>query len=215
MDAPAPWNLSGRGFILMYRFPATFIRNSCFLPDDWKEQKWSGLGYVMLVDYEDSPVGPYHELLFIPGKSRFGGSKHSMITKIYVDSASSMDNGRANWGIPKELAEFNWTEENRKHTVQIGGADPWFEIVLEQGSIPIPIDTRLIPINLYQELDNRKFLVSPAGKGTGRFTLVKNIYVDPLFFPGIDEFEPLVAFFVEPFKMTFPLAKTEPVDGYQ
>ncbi len=214
MESPAPWTLSGRGFILMYRFPETFIRESGFLPDEWKESKWSGLGYVMLVDYENSPVGPYHELLFIPGKSRFEGSKLSTISKIYVDSVDSMINGRNNWGIPKELTNFTWTREDRKHIIQIGSYEPWMEIVLEHGSLPIPVDTRLIPINLIQELDNRKFRVSPAGKGTGHFTMIKEISVNPDFFPGIDELEPIVAFYVDPFQMTFPAAKIEPIDGY-
>lgn len=74
MDTPAPWSLSGRRFILMYRFPEAFIRESCFLPDEWKDLKWSGLGYVMLIEYQDSPVGPYCELLIIPGKARLGVS---------------------------------------------------------------------------------------------------------------------------------------------
>ena len=75
MDAAAPWHLTGRGFILMYRFQDSFIRENCFLPEEWKETKWSGMGYVMLVDYQDTPVGPYKELLVIPGKSRLGGSR--------------------------------------------------------------------------------------------------------------------------------------------
>ncbi|TSA38853.1 MAG: hypothetical protein D4R64_01595 [Porphyromonadaceae bacterium] len=213
MDAKAPWNLSGRGFILMYRFPQEFIRESCFLPDEWKDLKWSGLGYVMLVDYEDSPVGPYHELLFIPGKTRLGGSKLGTITKIYVDSIDSMVNGRNNWGIPKELTDFKWTQEGRQHLIQVGSLMPWLEIVLEPGSIPFPIDTRFLPIHLQQELDNQKFRVSPSGKGTGHFTLIKGITVDPLFFPGIDILEPLVTIYADPFRMTFPVAEIEPKNG--
>jgi hypothetical protein len=180
MEAPAPWSLTGRGFILMYRFPQAFIRECCFLPDEWKTMKWSGLGYVMIVDYQDSPVGPYSELLIIPGKTRLDGTKLSTISKIYVDSAESMVNGRRNWGIPKELTDFEWTVESRKHTIKVGSFRPWFEIVLEHGSIPIPIDTRLLPIHLYQNTDSRNYRVSPTGKGTGRFSMIKSIEVDPL-----------------------------------
>jgi hypothetical protein len=213
MDTPAPWTLSGRGFILTYHFPAAFIRESSFLPDKWKELKWSGFGFVMLIDYEVSPVGPYHELLFIPGKTSIGESKLATISKIYVDSVSSMENGRKNWGIPKELAEFNWTQEDRRHRIQVGNGTSSLEIVLESGSIPFPVNTRLMPIHLFQELDGKKFRVSPSGKGTGHFTLIKDINVDPQFFPGLHLVEPSVAIYIEPFHMTFPVAEIEPVDG--
>jgi hypothetical protein len=211
MDAPAPWTLNGRGFILMYRFPEAFIQKSSFLPDEWMALKWSGLGYVILFDCEDSPIGPYRELLFIPGKTTFGDAKLGTISKIYVDSIDSMINGRDNWGIPKELTEFEWKQEGRKHEIKVGNFIPWLEITLEHGSIPVPIDTRLIPIHLYQELNNQIFKVSPIGKGTGRFSMIKSINVDPLYFPKIDDLEPIVAFFVEPFQMTYPVAKIEEI----
>lgn len=213
MDTPAPWSLSGRGFIMMYRFPAEFVSNSCFLPDEWKEMKWSGLGYVMLVDYQVSPVGPYKELLIIPGKSRFDGNRLATISKIYVDSIDSMMNGRDNWGIPKELSDFTWTTEDRSHIITVGGTDPWFEIVIETGSLPIPIDTRLIPIKLYQEYNNQTYRTLPTGKGTGHFSLIKEIRVNSSFFPDIDELEPLVSFYVDPFTMNFPAAKIEKINA--
>jgi hypothetical protein len=39
--------------------------------------------------------------------------------------------------------------------------------------------------------------------------MIKSIEVDPLYFPGIDELEPLVAFYIDPFQMTFPIAQTD------
>ncbi len=215
MDAAAPWHLTGRGFILMYRFQTSFIRESCFIPDEWKDSKWSGMGFVMLVDYQDSPVGPYHELLVIPGKTRFEGSRLGTISKIYVDSTDSMVNGRKNWGIPKELAEFKWDQENRLHTITIGGKNPWMVIALEPGRVPFPVDTRLLPINLYQESDGKIFRVSPRGKGTGHFTLIKGIDVNPDFFPDLDLVEPLVAIYVDPFRLTFPVPEIENILGNQ
>lgn len=214
MNTPAPWSLSGRGFILMYRFPEEFVRESCFLPEEWKILKWSGIGYVMVVDYQDSPVGPYHELLVIPGKANFAGKKLRTISKIYVDSFDSMYDGRSNWGIPKELTDFKWTEKDRRHLIQIGSFSPWLEMRMETGGLRFPITTRMLPIYLYQELDGRKYRFSPIGKGTGRFSLVKDIKVDPLYFPELNLLEPLVAIYVNPFRMTFPVAQIEDSDGY-
>jgi len=215
MQTPAPWTLSGRGFILIYRFPEEFIRDSCFLPEEWKILKWSGFGYVMLVDYQNSPVGPYHELLIIPGKARLGGTTPRTISKIYVDSVDSMYDGRSNWGIPKELTDFKWTAKDRRHLIQIGSYSPWMEIRLEVGGIPFPFSTRMLPLHLYQELDGQIFRVSPSGKGTGRFSLVKDIKVDPLYFPELNLLEPLVSIYVDPFRMKFPVANTERIDGYR
>lgn len=214
MDTPAPWNLTGRGFILLYRFPEDFIRNSCFLPEEWKILKWSGLGYVMLIDYKDSPVGPYKELLIIPGKARIGETRVHTISKIYVDSVSSMLDGRSNWGIPKELTDFKWVEKQRRHLIHVGSFTPWLEIRMEVGGIPFPINTKLLPIHLYQELNGQKYRVSPSGKGSGRFSLVKEVKVDPFYFPELNLLEPLVSIYVDPFRMTFPEAETEAGDGY-
>jgi len=209
MNTPAPWNLTGRGFILTYRFPEEFVRESSFLPDEWKEKKWTGKGFVMLADYWTSPVGPYKELLFIPGRSHFDGERLYTISKIFVDTLDSMENGRNNWGIPKELADFQWTKEERVHNIRVGGASSWFEIELETGSIPFPVHSRFQPIHLYQEMGNKKFQVSPIAKGTGHFAMIKGIKSDALYFPDLDLVEPTVALYVDPFRMVFPEGKMQ------
>ena len=213
MATPAPWKLTGRGFILVYRFPKKFVRESCFIAGDWKHLKWSGFGYVMIVDYQDSPVGRYHEFLVIPGKARFAGARRNNISKIYVDSVDSMVNGRHNWGITKELADFTWSEKEGRHLIRIGGGTNWFEIVLEAGRISFPFDTRLLPINLFQEVEGQKFEVSPVAKGRGHFGQLKEIKVDPLYFPEVNLLRPLIVIYVNPFEMIFPVAAIESFYG--
>jgi hypothetical protein len=195
----------------MYRFPEEFIRTSSFLPDEWKDLKWSGLGYVMIVDYHDTPVGPYKELLIIPGKAHFGEYRLGTISKIYVDSIDSMNNGRANWGIPKELTDFKWNQEGKEHSIEMGSFGPWMIVTLEPGSVPFPIDTRFMPIHLYQELDGKSFRVNLKGKGTGHFSLIKDLQVDPLFFPDLNKIEPIVSIYVDPFRVTYPAADMTPL----
>ncbi|CAE7226416.1 unnamed protein product [Rhizoctonia solani] len=74
-----------------------------------------GLGTIQLIRYHSSPVGPYDELLYVPGQMNFkaGGSSLSglSITRIYVSSFASVVNGRRNWNIPKRLARFEFTPE--------------------------------------------------------------------------------------------------------
>lgn len=71
-----------------------------------------GVGIVMIVSYSDCPVGGYDEfLIMVPFKnpSLLGEILPCYrITIIYVSSEASLRNGRRNWGIRKELADFDW-----------------------------------------------------------------------------------------------------------
>jgi hypothetical protein len=117
--ACAPWKLTGNGYILLYRFTKAFVAEHGFLADFQKEKFVSGWGAVMLVDYQSSPVGPYHELLFIPGLFSFNKKKVFSISKIYVSTQSSVVNGIENWGIPKEFAEFHWGKKQISDRIAI------------------------------------------------------------------------------------------------
>jgi len=120
--APAPWSLTGRGFVLLYYFPAAFNQQFGFMADYQQAGYKGGLGAVMLVDYNSSDVGPYYELLFIPGLFYLGGKLTFSISKIYVSSYDSLWNGRENWAIPKELAQFKVSELPNGSFVFGGGA---------------------------------------------------------------------------------------------
>ena len=71
---PAPWNLHGKGYIFLYKFKKDFVAQSGNVPAFLDGAFVGGFGSMMLVDYEESNAGPYGELLFIPGKFRFGGA---------------------------------------------------------------------------------------------------------------------------------------------
>mmetsp|Transcript_5735 Transcript_5735/g.9565 ORF Transcript_5735/g.9565 Transcript_5735/m.9565 type:complete len:143 (+) Transcript_5735:478-906(+) len=72
---------------------------------DQKDFLYSGFGAVMLVRYSDFPVGPYDELLLIPGAFEPKGTARKpfladrLVTRIYVSSIASVKQGRKNWGI--------------------------------------------------------------------------------------------------------------------
>lgn len=75
-----------------------------------------GLGTIQLIRYHSSPVGPYDELLYIPGNMTYKVGASSVsglgITRIYVSTVESIVNGRRNWNIPKQLARFTFTPED-------------------------------------------------------------------------------------------------------
>ncbi|WIA22839.1 hypothetical protein OEZ86_009787 [Tetradesmus obliquus] len=91
--------------------------------------KWpffGGPGYLIAIKFADSPIGAYNEIFFIPGMYK---PKCSLIScfsvqRIWVDSLASKHAGRSIWGIPKEMATFNWTESAP------GAKNSWTSLVL-------------------------------------------------------------------------------------
>jgi len=168
-----------------------------------------GFGTVMLVDYESSTAGPYSELLFSPGKFSFNGKKYNSITKIYVSSMESVVNGRENWGIPKELADFTFTDlggRRRRITVEKNG-ETVVDMVVSKGGPGFPVSTALLPLPLCQKLDGRFYFTRFRGKGKGRFSRIESIIVNPDRFPEIEDDDPLVGIGVEDFTIEFPVAR--------
>ncbi|KAL2833586.1 hypothetical protein BJY01DRAFT_90862 [Aspergillus pseudoustus] len=120
---------------------------------------------VMIVRYDDSDVGPYDELILIPGRSvnPHSGKADLRITTIYVSTDASVWNGRRNWNIPKHRAVFDFKP------VSSTGSDlelrvyhsadtpapfnpkvPFFSAVLKGSALPrVPLP-RLTPLSLTQ-----------------------------------------------------------------
>ncbi|KAF9692210.1 hypothetical protein EKO04_009851 [Ascochyta lentis] len=120
--APAPWVLNAESYMLFLR-----LRE---LPEglyDRLEEAWGddglggfegGLGAVMVIRYTDTPVGPYDELMLIPGNFSVPQLPNSplkipkkalRIARIYVSQRTTTYNGRLNWNIPKHLARFSFS----------------------------------------------------------------------------------------------------------
>ena len=69
-----------------------------------------GVGMIQIVRYSDTPVGPYDELLIIPGNFEVptGGEKGKSrlrITRIYVSQRDTTYNGRLTSPLRLELTE--------------------------------------------------------------------------------------------------------------
>ncbi len=198
-----PWNLVGEGIILVYKFTRQWVEENAFLDPSQTGQFKGGLGYVMLVNYQQSPVGPYKELLTIPGKFRPHGRQS--ITRIFVDSQDSTDNGRYNWGIPKSTQPMTWRTRGKLDAITVGDEkDPIFYSEIERVGIRFPITTKLLPIRLYQQLSGHEFLVNPTGSGWASFARVKELKIQADQFPDVSRIRHLACFKVDPFRMCFP-----------
>ncbi|MCQ2513430.1 MAG: acetoacetate decarboxylase family protein [Lachnospiraceae bacterium] len=207
---PAPWNLNGKGYIFIYKFREDFVNRHGNVPEFLKEKFAGGFGSVMLVDYENSDAGPYGELLFIPGKFRFEGKKLDTISRIYVSTMESVINGRANWGIPKDKAEFSFeqiSENTEKATISVDGTLA-AEFTLRTGKLAFPVSTKLLPFPLVQEYEGKRFFTNFFGKGTGHLAKLIDVKIHSELFPDISLCRPIAVIQVEPFNITFPKAET-------
>lgn len=206
---PAPWNLNGKGYIFIYKFREDFVDNYGNVPKFLKGKFAGSFGSVMLVDYEKSDAGPYGELLFIPGKFHFEGKKFDTISRIYVSTMESVINGRANWGIPKDKADFSFeqiSETTEKATISVDGKIA-AEFTLKTGKLSFPVSTKLLPFPLVQEYEERRFFTNFFGKGKGHLAKLVDVKVDPELFPDISLCKPIAVIQVEPFNITFPKAE--------
>jgi len=208
---PAPWRLEGRGFMLLYRFSKAFEGLSI----------WSGLhrrsrfGAVMVVDYSRSDAGPYRELLFLPGHFRSVWGTYPSITKIYVSTLASIVNGRANWGIPKERADFTIEEAGRESHITVSREGETFaELVIARSGPCLPIHLGLIPRPLRtigQPLDGTFYRTTPSGKGWVQRASLRTLEIDAEHFPDVGKARLLAAIAVPRFELVFPEARRNPL----
>lgn len=206
--APPPWSLTGDGFVLIYSFSSKFNQQYGFLAD-YQRQGYKGwIGAVILADYKTSGVGPYRELLFIPGLFDLGGKMTFSISKIYVSTYDSAWNGTENWGIPKELADFNMTDRSDGSRVYEVSRDGklFFEVCMKPLGPRFPVSTKLFPWSrIMQQLRDRWLLTRPAASGQAQLSSLKNIFADPDFFPPLSRVKPLLVFSVRDLLMAFPV----------
>lgn len=102
---PAPWTLKGTIYTLaIYISPSSALelsshrfflyspleRHSPFA----KDKPVGGLVMIQVIRYTESPVGPYDELVIIPGKFEHEKGSNLRVTRIYVSQEKTCWNGR-------------------------------------------------------------------------------------------------------------------------
>jgi hypothetical protein len=210
--APAPWRLAGDGYIWIFRFPRAFVEREGFLSDWQSEALVSTLGAVMLIDYLESDVGPYRELLFIPGRVNVAGRGMFTISKIYVSTAESVVNGLDNWGIPKQLAAFDRASEgdgSERFGVNLEGREI-FTARLAPFGPRFPFVSALLPLAVGQERRGDLLITRPKAVGTGRLCRARDVHAAAAYFPDIARMKPIAVIAVRDFRMTFPVPQIVP-----
>jgi hypothetical protein len=202
--------LTGNGIIWLYKIPKAFTQRPGFLADFQQNASKRGIGAVLLMNYHTSEVGPYQELLFLPALFMIKGKLTFSISKIYVSTHASAWNGRENWGIPKEVADFNLlTKPNGSTEVHVSReGQPFFSARVSSWGPALPFTTRFFPLNRIVQQHQGQFLFTqPEAIGHARLASTKSIRSDALYFPPVQELTPLATVSLADFKMVFPVAE--------
>ncbi|KAI4197885.1 MAG: hypothetical protein LQ350_005644 [Teloschistes chrysophthalmus] len=152
--APPPWTCRYTGYIgSFFVSPSTGLpRDLAYDPHEASSDRFTeagtwkgGLAMIQLLRYTSTPVGPYDEMVLVPGNFDVPGhGSQPRITRIYVSQRDTTYNGmtnlqvsrliitrlmaigRKNWNIPKHIARFKFTGDfsTPPFTVQLFPEDP-------------------------------------------------------------------------------------------
>src|SRR5512139_2122735 len=189
---PAPWDLRGSGWIVAVKLPAVDPAQEAFVPDELAGQGRTLASYLMYVDYAESGCGPYRELLFIPGAFPFGdGRRHLSISRILVSTWDSVVNGRNNWGIPKDRADFDVRQEGRDEIVRVtSDGRELCELRLAPLRLapPLPVHGGIVPAALRtmaQRFRGNTYYYAPEARGRVRPGRLLSWRFDGALFPDL------------------------------
>lgn len=201
-----PWHLSGEGYILNYWLTPRLIHS--FQKFGLAKSKIGRLVQVMLVRYHTSPVGPYDELLFLD--HAFVGLKmHSNIPKIFVSSQSSVNEGRYHWGIPKELAQFEWEHTAQQVSCKITHQNETLSInlSLNDQKHSFPVSSDFVPsrfLNIEQQDQQFLYQFSPSFQGRLSYISQAAWMNTQNIFPDLSKATFLKGFYSTDFNLIFP-----------
>lgn len=108
---PAPWDLKGEFFAVGGFLP--IARAKAHVPDDLEivsVMPGMTLGAIALARYTEGSILTYSELVVVSAVVKAGGRTGGWISHIYVDHETSLQGGRSIWGLPKDLATFEWEQ---------------------------------------------------------------------------------------------------------
>lgn len=205
---PPPWTLSGSGVILVYGSSDTEATLPAFLDS----AKRLPVKILMLVNYKESGVGPYREVLYMPGAFIWKNKLCGHISRILVDTESSVSSGIFNWGIPKELATIKSAEDPGEisYEATMRNKSSFFAVV-EKGEAEFPVSNTFFPLSIVQESDNIILETKITAKGKARLAKLSHLETSIEGLPQSITESPRLALEIPDFEMTFPVPE---IHGY-
>ena len=209
---PAPWHLRASGYVFAVLMPEDVLDQAAFVPTELVAQRKNRISVVLFVDYDRTEVGPYRELLVTPASFAHAQGTYPSITRIYVSSYESVVNGRINWGIPKDRAEFerqNGTDGIETVRVSRDG-HTFAELVVRPYGPTIPVRSWLLPAalrTLVQHWHGKSYRFTLSANGKARMASVERWSFDPNYFPDLARGRVLTGAYLPSFEMLFPAAE--------
>ena len=204
-----PWHLQGDAFILNYWLTPNFIKhNHAF---HIAPSPIGRVVQVLLVRYHESPVGPYDELLLLD-HPLISKRRLSSIAKIYVSTEASVVHGQHFWGIPKQLAEFEWVIKDDVAYCTISFEQQEMSLCLYKykHSQTFYMNSHHLParlLNIQQTWQGLHYQFSPQFRGK-LCKLKQAAWKNTLdIFPDFSQAKYLHSFYVPEFQLTLPKAK--------
>ena len=108
-----PWIQYGNAFVQEYQIPLALAKQC--VPSEFKvveTRAGSGvtIGSLYIAKYDNRSSVEYSELIFICATVEYKGQKGKWVSSIYVDNKIAQKAGIEVWGLPKQLATFQWTQ---------------------------------------------------------------------------------------------------------
>jgi hypothetical protein len=188
---PAPWAMRGGAWIGFFRSDAPVV-----LPPGFTHVGGSGFVVIGLVRYLDGTLR--YDEFFVASLARHGWRIGLYVHDMWVDDAASLWGGRRIWGLPKQLARFEWSD----HTVRIADdAGPIATLWINPHTAIAPRLPAFAPA--FGEVDGRiVFFVARAWARLGRAAMRLDDW-SPRFGYGIRS-QPLVSLAAKPFHLVVP-----------
>jgi hypothetical protein len=173
---------------------------------------WLSVSFFACVDYQASNCGPYRELLFVPGVLRaFDGRRHWSVSRIFVSTVQSLVNGRRNWGLPKELAQFDIVYGDRngfEDRIVVKRAERTLaDLRLRTSRLRVPATTTVVPRaarTVVQWDDSTEYVFTPSARGWLSPARVLSWTADAEVFPGLADATVLAAAKIVALELTVP-----------
>jgi hypothetical protein len=208
---PAPWQLQASAYVLAVRMPEDVLDTAAFVPPSLAGKRCGHTAYVLFVDYRQANCGPYRELLVAPAVYDFGEGHYPSITRIFVSTYDSVVNGRINWGLPKDRADFTIERGNDNvDTVRVSRDGHVFaNMRFKSYGLTFPVTSALLPAGLrtlMQHWQGKSYRFTLSAKGALRMAKLVEWTFDPTMFPDLARGKVLMAGYFPSFDMTFPVA---------
>lgn len=204
-----PWQCHGEAYILNYWASPQFLQHAKTF--NLRASRSGHMLHVVLLRYQYTPIGSYDALFIVdhPVQQR---QRYSSIVKILVSSRESILHGQTFWGLPKELAQFNWTKTTTGMYCEIKTQQQSMMIQLNhaKNNSSFYINSHQLPdhiLNVQQHWQGQRYIFTPQFRG--KLCKLKSVQwhnTDGLF-PNFNQARYIDSFYMPEVQLILPEAK--------